>query len=86
MATTQEHYDDHLGPIYTWMHGDFDTACTAAEEELDKSGLAPQEGELVVDLGCGSGQFAIALAHTDPFWLSIVVNRSLRSLTNVPAN
>ena len=25
MASVQEHYDGHLGPIYGWMLGDFDS-------------------------------------------------------------
>ncbi len=71
MASTQEHYDDHLGPIYTWMLGGFDAACSAAEEELDNAGLAPAKGDVVVDLGCGSGQFSIVLARNGASVLAV---------------
>ncbi len=50
MTTYQEHYDQHLSPVYTWMLGDFYTACLAAEKELRVVGLIPNEGDLVVDV------------------------------------
>ena len=63
MASVRAHYDDHLGPIYGWMIGDFDRAIATARAELRAIGLAPGEGGSAVDLGAGLGAHAIALAE-----------------------
>jgi 2-polyprenyl-3-methyl-5-hydroxy-6-metoxy-1,4-benzoquinol methylase len=61
-ASVRAHYDDHLGPIYGWMIGDFDRAVAAAGEELLAVGVAPGQGRSAVDLGAGLGAHALALA------------------------
>ena len=63
MASVQEHYDDHLGPVYGWMIGDFDVAKEAARTELRAAGISAGAGRLAVDLGAGPGAHAIALAE-----------------------
>src|SRR5215831_15768470 len=63
MASVQEHYDNHLGAIYGWMIGDFETAKTAAREELRAAGISDGTGRFAVDLGTGPGAHAIALAE-----------------------
>ncbi len=62
MASVQEHYDDHLGPVYGWMMGDFDVATEAARTELRAAGLPAGAGRIALDLGAGPGAHAIALA------------------------
>ena len=42
MATMQDHYATHLGPIYTWMVGDVDAAIARAAAH-DFDGFAEQE-------------------------------------------
>lgn len=32
--TVQEHYDQHLGPIYTWMMGGMDAAIERGQREV----------------------------------------------------
>lgn len=61
-SPVRAHYDDHLGPIYGWMIGDFTQALTAAGEELRAVGVVPGRGRSAVDLGAGLGAHALALA------------------------
>ena len=63
MVSVQQHYDHHLGPIYGWMIGDFETAKAAAREELRAAGISDGAGRIAVDLGAGPGAHAIALAE-----------------------
>jgi 2-polyprenyl-3-methyl-5-hydroxy-6-metoxy-1,4-benzoquinol methylase len=62
MASVQRHYDNHLGAIYGWMIGDFETARAAAREELRAAGILSGSGRAAIDLGAGPGAHAIALA------------------------
>jgi SAM-dependent methyltransferase len=61
--SVQRHYDDHLGPIYTWMIGDFDRAKEAARQELQPANLDRGAGPTAVDLGSGPGVHAMVLAE-----------------------
>ena len=63
MASVRAHYDDHLGPIYGWMIGDFDQALVAARAELRAVGVRPGQGRAALDLGAGLGAHAVALAE-----------------------
>jgi 2-polyprenyl-3-methyl-5-hydroxy-6-metoxy-1,4-benzoquinol methylase len=62
MASVQQHYDHHLGAIYGWMIGDFETAKAAAREELRAAGISGGAGRKAIDLGAGPGAHAIVLA------------------------
>ena len=33
--TVEDHYANHLGPVYTWMIGDIDAAFSRSDRELD---------------------------------------------------
>ena len=61
MASVEEHYARHLGPVYAWMLGDIDAALTRAVQELDALAL-PARGT-AIDLGAGIGLHAVALAR-----------------------
>ena len=50
-----EHYANHLAPIYAWMVGDFDIACSKADAFYAEIGLPAGNGRVAVDLGCGHG-------------------------------
>lgn len=63
MSSVQEHYNRHLGPIYTWMVGGFDSALERGSKELDAIDAMPVESGLAVDLGAGFGMHAIPLAR-----------------------
>src|SRR5205823_5836896 len=63
MATVSEHYDRHLGPIYSWMIGDVTAAIERNPEELRTLGVRPDSTGAAVDLGAGPGLHAIPLAE-----------------------
>ncbi|MBI5610460.1 MAG: methyltransferase domain-containing protein [Deltaproteobacteria bacterium] len=63
MATSQDHYDRLLGPIYTWMLGEWPQALASARAELEALQVPMSPGALAVDLGTGSGASAVALAE-----------------------
>jgi ubiquinone/menaquinone biosynthesis C-methylase UbiE len=66
MASVQQHYDDLLAKHYTWMLGDdIERAARGQRALLDQLGIWPAEspgGSVAVDIGCGSGAQALALA------------------------
>lgn len=64
MSTTVfDHYAQHLAPIYSWMVGDFEAACSQVDSFYTEVGLPAGEGRLAVDLGCGHGVHTIPLAR-----------------------
>jgi len=63
MVTAEAHYENHLGPIYTWMIGDIDAALVRSEAELDALRLPAKTGATAVDLGAGFGLHALPLAR-----------------------
>ena len=62
MSTTQAHYDQLLGRVYTWMAGGWDAALARNRTLLDSLGLAAWPRVTAVDLGCGSGFQTVPLA------------------------
>ena len=63
MATVEEHYARHLGPVYAWMVGDIDAALKRSELELDALNVATRGTGTAIDLGAGIGLHAIPLAR-----------------------
>ncbi|HKK50509.1 MAG TPA: class I SAM-dependent methyltransferase, partial [Myxococcota bacterium] len=63
MDSTREHYDRHLGPVYSWMAGGRESAMTRGAEELDVLGIVVGDGAEAIDLGAGFGMHAIPLAQ-----------------------
>jgi 2-polyprenyl-3-methyl-5-hydroxy-6-metoxy-1,4-benzoquinol methylase len=61
--TVDDHYADHLGPVYTWMIGDMDAAFSRSDAELDALPLPSRVGGTAIDLGAGFGLHAIPLAR-----------------------
>lgn len=62
MTSASSHYDRHLGRVFGWMTGNFDTAVAACREELEAAGVPPGAGARALDLGAGNGASSIALA------------------------
>lgn len=62
MRSVREHYDGFLGPVYSWILGDFETARDANAKLFATLGLSAQPGALAVDLGAGPGCQALPLA------------------------
>jgi 2-polyprenyl-3-methyl-5-hydroxy-6-metoxy-1,4-benzoquinol methylase len=61
--TVDDHYANHLGPVYTWMIGDLDAAFSRSDRELDALPLPSKAGGTAVDLGAGFGLHSIPLAR-----------------------
>lgn len=59
----RKHYDEHLGPIYAWMTGPFETASLPSTRLFEELGLEPGSSGVAVDLGCGHGLQSVALAE-----------------------
>lgn len=78
---SQAHYDTLLGPIYSWMAGGPDAVEAAGRALVAELGLTTpvpgSEPPLAVDLGCGPGGVALALADAGYEVLAIDHCRSL---------
>lgn len=59
----EDHYNDLLGPVYSWMVGDIDAALVRSDRELDALPLSSPVGGTALDLGAGFGLHAIPLAR-----------------------
>lgn len=75
--TAKEHYDQHLGNIYSWMVGDFDVKCKEFQEFLMENNLAPKGDWVAIDLGAGHGVQSIALRKLGYSVIAIDFNRQL---------
>lgn len=62
MKTVRDHYDEFLGPVYSWIVGDFDNAVRSSEALFDRLGIHEGAGHLAVDLGAGPGNQSVPLA------------------------
>lgn len=58
-----DHYERHLGPIYTWMVGDVDAALSRSDAEIDALPLPSKPAGTAVDLGAGFGLHSLPLAR-----------------------
>jgi 2-polyprenyl-3-methyl-5-hydroxy-6-metoxy-1,4-benzoquinol methylase len=63
MTIVQQHYDNHLGPIYTWMNGGADAAMASGAADVAKIVESFSHTSLAVDLGAGFGMHTIPLAR-----------------------
>jgi 2-polyprenyl-3-methyl-5-hydroxy-6-metoxy-1,4-benzoquinol methylase len=61
--TVEDHYANHLGPVYTWMIGDLHAAFSRSDRELDALPPPSKAGGTAVDLGAGFGLHSIPLAR-----------------------
>jgi SAM-dependent methyltransferase len=59
---TSVHYDTLLGPVYSWMLGDIQTAFARSAAEIAEMHLPSPSRGLAVDLGAGFGLHAIPMA------------------------
>jgi len=61
--TVRQHYDELLAPHYSALFGDFDARVEAERARLARLGIAPRGAGPALDLGCGPGFQALALAR-----------------------
>ena len=57
------HYENLLGPIYSWMIGDVEAATARADAELEAVGLPLNGAGTAIDLGAGFGMHSLPLAR-----------------------
>ena len=69
--TTNDHYEQHLAPVYLWMEGGAQAALQRGASEIQTLGLPIGLGSKVVDLGAGFGMHAIPIARTGASVLAI---------------
>lgn len=75
---TKDHYDKHLGDIYSWMTGDYETQ-VAANLDFFRSRIPVDNNRIAFDLGCGNGIQSVALAQMGYRVYSFDFNRQLLS-------
>ncbi|MBN1240508.1 MAG: class I SAM-dependent methyltransferase [Gammaproteobacteria bacterium] len=64
MADPKQHYDTHLGPVYSWMTGDFAALRRRSGDLFDRLAVAAIDGgRVAVDLGAGHGAQSVPLAE-----------------------
>lgn len=63
MNSVQSHYDELLGPVYSWILGDFAAAYQANVELFDRLQVTARPNGLAIDLGSGPGCQSIPLAE-----------------------
>jgi SAM-dependent methyltransferase len=84
-----EHYQQLLGPVYSWMVGDLEAATARADAELTAIGLPLNACGKAVDLGAGFGLHALPLARRGYQVLAIdscePLLRELKSRAGSPA-
>lgn len=62
MASSKEHYERVLTPVYSWMYGGFVAALERNEAFFTERSLAPHRTGIAIDLGAGCGFQSIPLA------------------------
>ena len=75
--TVKEHYDNHLGRIYSWMTGDFKTKSDEFRKLLAGHSIRPASNKIAIDLGAGNGLQSIPLAEIGFQVLAVDFSRQL---------
>jgi hypothetical protein len=76
-GSVKEHYDKHLGSLYSWMIGDFQTLVQRQKEEFTKAGIAEGGSAIALDLGAGTGVQTVALCDMGYKVTAIDFNKQL---------
>lgn len=63
LMSVQNHYNQHLGRIYSWMVGGIESAMARGSSEINCLVKQPTGSGVAVDLGSGFGMHAIPLAR-----------------------
>src|SRR5258705_2390872 len=78
MARVRDHYDELLAEHYSGMCGHFESKVAEQRALLERLGVtARASGALAVDLGCGSGFQAVALAQLGFRVLAVDISQRL---------
>jgi SAM-dependent methyltransferase len=63
MATVEDHYNQLLADVYSWMYGGWDAALARYTEFFAARDILPRGSRRAIDLGAGCGFQAIPLAR-----------------------
>lgn len=77
MASSKEHYESVLSPVYSWMLGGFPAALDRNAAFFDRWKISPRGSGLAVDLGAGCGFQSIPLARRGYAVTAIDLDRQL---------
>ena len=77
MANVEQHYDELLADVYSWMYGGFDAALARHTEFFASRGIKPTRSARAVDLGAGCGFQSIPLARLGFAVTAIDLDRKL---------
>lgn len=62
-GSVRDHYDRLLGPIYSWIIGDFASGYERSVELFTRLNIQADGPATAIDLGCGSGCQSLAMAE-----------------------
>lgn len=82
--TAKEHYDRHLGPIYSWMLGNFQDRVSEQQQFFSRHNVFPRDTGVALDLGAGHGIQSVALARLG--FLVTAIDFSAELLEELKAN
>ena len=77
MASSKEHYENVLTPVYSWMYGGFPAALERNSAFFSAHGIAPRGCARALDLGAGCGFQSIPLARIGYVVTAIDTDRQL---------
>jgi SAM-dependent methyltransferase len=77
VANVEQHYDQVLSDVYSWMYGGYDAALPRYTEFFSSRGITPQRSGRAVDLGAGCGFQSIPLARLGFAVTAIDIDRKL---------
>jgi SAM-dependent methyltransferase len=77
VASAEQHYDEVLSGVYSWMYGGFDAALARFTEFFMSRGIAPRGSGRAIDLGAGCGFQSIPLARLGFAVTAIDLDRKL---------
>lgn len=77
MPSVEQHYDQVLADVYSWMLGGFDVGLARNTDFFAKHGLVPHGSRLAIDLGAGCGFQSIPLARLGYAVTAIDLDRKL---------
>ena len=84
--TIKDHYDNLLGPIYSWTLGDFKAKSEVFRTFLTSNDIKPFGNKIAIDLGAGNGLQSIPLAEVGFDVIAIDLNRHLLKELQVNAS